>query len=808
MKRVDAFILPFVFLLWAGCGGSPSEPGTPTVDPGRDTAVTPLPIQGITLSPASETLAAGERKQFIAEVRDESGQTMTGVALKWSIDDSTVARVDENGWVTALQKGTANLTTAYQEMKSKPAVIRVVSAKPVSIELTPADSKIEVGETRPFIATAKDAAGAAIDDITFSWTIADPEIAEVTSRGDVKGLQTGRTTLTAKSSGVESPPASIEVVPQAPVKRPVATIDIDPDASARTIAVGSNKKFTATAKDSSGAVIPNITFSWSLSNEGVISIESRDEEASKIVTALKAGSATLTASAEGKNGAAQITVVEPPQITGLYPQNNVQVTPKTEPSATFNTAMDFPSIQAGFTLNTGEGLSVAGAVQCNSPCTVATFVPAGDLPDGVYTAMVSSSVKSSGDLPLPNPVSWSFKVQAGTPTSCQPGPKPTNGWEVTRGQEPIQDMWGVHFVDLCEGWAVGMEMTLAHTTDGGVTWKRQNNIVWKNNQAPIIPPDLYDVFFIDSKTGWAAGWPDLVLATTDGGATWQEQKRNTFYTQQQNVWCLEFDPENPEKCTKTTTWCGEWDAAHTTCNKKNGVYLRRIRFADLSSGWVVGRFGSIYRTSNGGATWSNNVKIPNPVDCAANPVRAVGQDYTPHWFGLDVLSPSEIWMTGGGDDGGWCTGWNRVIVHTLDGGSTWTVQNDHPGFGGLEGGGRYHDIHLIGNFGWAVGEVGTILRTTDHGATWKRVTGTGAGGALLFGLSFTDPAHVWITGSNGVIVHSSNADAGTVPEVHWTKQNSGTGTQLRRSSFVDSNFGWIAGQFRLFRTTTGGNPSP
>ncbi|MCG3116672.1 MAG: PKD domain-containing protein [Candidatus Manganitrophus sp. SA1] len=349
-------------------------------------------------------------------------------------------------------------------------------------------------------------------------------------------------------------------------------------------------------------------------------------------------------------------------------------------------------------------------------------------------------------------------------------PAAGTGWTASRVPG---DLKGVHFVDRNIGWATGMDLGIFKTTDGGKSWTKQTNIVWKSTP-PQILPDVYDVFFINSQVGWAAGWPELILGTTDGGATWREQHLNRAYT-------------------TPTNYCEAFDAAGT-CLKKKGPYMRRVRFADASNGWVVGRYGYIFRTTNGGTTWTFiRQNWPLPVPC---PPRTA---YTPHWFGLDVVSTNEIWISGGMDDGSGCPGWNRVIVHSNDGGATWIYQNELPEFGGLGGSGRYHDLHLIGNLGWAVGEIGAVLRTTDHGATWRQVTNTGAGNISLWGLAFPDPQHIWIVGTGGLILHS--ADGGTT----WVKQNSNTANRLHRVSFVDAFFGWAAGHLGVItRTTSGG----
>ena len=786
MKLIRLILLPSLFLFWAGCGGSSSGGGGPIEDPSANS------VKQIILAPEAQRLQVGEEKPVRVQVLDESGRPVGNVELTWSVSDPLIAGITPDGEVKGLQAGQTTVTASYKEVRSNSIVIEVLSPArtAMAIELDTTPVEIHVNSNKQFTAVVLNTASGQALDVAVSWHIADPAIASVVD-GVVTGLKVGQTTLTASYEALVSEPVNI-VVSAPSSALPVDSVKISPQ-SAQTLEVGKGLTFSATAFDRLGQEITAGFFTWTISDETVASV---DPEGT--VIGIRSGSAQLTASAQNKTSPPVfITVASPPppppapptpKVTGFYPSNSGVVTPESRPTATFSANMDPSSLPGGFTLQSTSG-PVAGTATCNTDCTVATFIANAPFAEGTYTATLSTQVKSDRAIALEAPSTWSFTVRNRTVATCQPAPRETNGWEMIKNQEPLQDLWGVHFINECEGWTVGMEMTLAHTIDGGVTWERQSNVIWKNS-TPAIPPDLYDVFFLDANIGWAAGWPEVILTTTDGGATWKEQFLNLHYT----------TPAN---------FCGQWNDDRTSCLKKNGTYLRRIRFADPQNGWVVGRFGTLYRTINGGASWTNPPQRPaNPVDCAANPTRPIGQPYTPHWFGLDVQSANEIWISGGSDDGGWCTGWNRAIIHTTDGGVSWTYQNDHPGFGGLEGSGRYQDIRLIGNFGWAVGEVGTILRTIDHGATWERISGTGAGGSTLFGLSFVDPMNVWITGSNGVIVHSRNANAPTRAEIVWTKQASGTGTQLRRSSFVNPSFGWVAGQFRLFRTTTGGNPLP
>jgi len=88
----------------------------------------------------------------------------------------------------------------------------------------------------------------------------------------------------------------------------------------------------------------------------------------------------------------------------------------------------------------------------------------------------------------------------------------------------------VHFVNNKEGWAVGKNGTVIHTSNGGNKWELQ--------QSGIIEPFL-DVYFIDSNRGWAVGFGPIA-STEDGGKTWKCQPNKTGKV----LWGIQFDAEN------------------------------------------------------------------------------------------------------------------------------------------------------------------------------------------------------------------------------------------------------------------------
>jgi trimeric autotransporter adhesin len=85
-----------------------------------------------------------------------------------------------------------------------------------------------------------------------------------------------------------------------PAPGTVASVTV---AGVSTLQIGKTARFTATALDATGAVVAGKTFAWASDNESVASVASDGT-----VTAHVPGSAGISASVDGRSGAAQVGV--------------------------------------------------------------------------------------------------------------------------------------------------------------------------------------------------------------------------------------------------------------------------------------------------------------------------------------------------------------------------------------------------------------------------------------------------------------------------------------------------------------------
>ena len=148
-------------------------------------------------------------------------------------------------------------------------------------------------------------------------------------------------------------------------------------------------------------------------------------------------------------------------------------------------------------------------------------------------------------------------------------------------------MYGLSFISPQEGWVVGGNGTILHTSDAGAHW---------TDQSSSTTAALYAVQFLTERRGTAVGAVGTVLATEDGGATWVAQETqgsvtlfDVYFSDPLTGWVV----GNAGAMFQTTDGGGRWIDRTLPCSRTctRLTDLLRIRFTDPKTGWIVGERG-------------------------------------------------------------------------------------------------------------------------------------------------------------------------------------------------------------------------
>jgi uncharacterized protein YjdB len=280
---------------------SEGRSGTSTV---TVTALPPAPVASVSVTPPTAEVQTGGTVQLTATPRDALGNPLAGRAVTWTSSNPAVATVNASGLVTAVSPGTATIT-ATSEGRTGTSTITVVAPPPApvaSVSVTPPTAEVQTGGTVQLTATPRDAAGNPLTGRTVTWTSSNTAVATVDANGRVTAVSPGTATITATSEG-RTGTSTITVV--APPPAPVATVAVTP--STGTLDPGGTLQLTATPRDAAGNVLTGRTVTWTSSNTSVATVDANGR-----VTAVGPGTATITATSEGRTGTAAITVRTPP----------------------------------------------------------------------------------------------------------------------------------------------------------------------------------------------------------------------------------------------------------------------------------------------------------------------------------------------------------------------------------------------------------------------------------------------------------------------------------------------------------------
>ena len=278
----------------------------------------------------------------------------------------------------------------------------------------------------------------------------------------------------------------------------------------------------------------------------------------------------------------------------------------------------------------------------------------------------------------------------------------TNWTRQGAGQITNVNLYGVSAVDAATAWTVGDldsgYASIYRTTDGGTNWVRKGSLT---NLPQTELTALNKVFAASAGEAWAVG-VGTILHTSDGGESWTNQipagyESTAFQGVHSpdgvNVWATGGNNNGFATILKSgdggSTWLRQTNGDVCTAQTLLGVSA-----ADASSVWTVGgNPGAGYvvlHSVDGGASWTNlytlgfgdanEVSAVNAsavwVACDSQILRSTdgGQSWdspsSPPWtMGISAVSSEEAWAVVNGSMSG-----SGSILHTSDGGATWTTQ--------------------------------------------------------------------------------------------------------------------------------------
>ena len=250
-----------------------------------------IPAEQVTISRDSLDLTKGEGAQLSAEVLPED--TTEGRDVYWSSSDSSVARVDGNGYVTAVGAGSCTIRASHGSLSASCRV--TVSAPLTGIGLNKTDITLLEGDSASL--SVEYYPWDTTDDRSVSWSSSDSGVASV-SGGSVRAVSAGSCTITA-TVGRFTASATVRV--KAIIR--VSSVSL----SQTWISFndwGQTVKLTASVSPGD-ATYPTVR--WSSSDNSVASVTSDGT-----VRVSGSGSCTITATADGVSATCTVSASLPP----------------------------------------------------------------------------------------------------------------------------------------------------------------------------------------------------------------------------------------------------------------------------------------------------------------------------------------------------------------------------------------------------------------------------------------------------------------------------------------------------------------
>lgn len=160
--------------------------------------------------------------------------------------------------------------------------------------------------------------------------------------------------------------------------------------------------------------------------------------------------------------------------------------------------------------------------------------------------------------------------------------------------------------------AAGLRGLVLRSADAGKSWQQISM---------PVSSDLTSVFILDESNAWIVGHDGLVLHSDDGGNSWDRQLDGRLSEQPFKDFYQEENGFEPEASARYLD--------EMAMNFRQGPSLPwlDVHFENAEEGFVVGSFGMIAHTSDGGKSWQPWLhRIDNPMAMNLNALAKVGDD--------------------------------------------------------------------------------------------------------------------------------------------------------------------------------------
>lgn len=170
--------------------------------------VKPIPASSVKIIPNETTISVGETLQLNYEIYPPN---VTYPYILWHSSNRETVNVDQDGRITGLKEG-ESIITANCGNVSDTCLVKVIFTQPTSIQIQPEQVELKIGDTQQFIATVEPENASYK---TVIWESSNPDVATVDENGLVTAYSSGSAIITAEDALGHTASAQVTVYARA-----------------------------------------------------------------------------------------------------------------------------------------------------------------------------------------------------------------------------------------------------------------------------------------------------------------------------------------------------------------------------------------------------------------------------------------------------------------------------------------------------------------------------------------------------------------------------------------------------------------